>query len=403
MSDTDWPSEEGASALDMLKDVKKTTTPEAPKAPPKPKDKTVTKDKTKTKDKDKTPATPAAPVGPDPALLQRAREALAKARAEATPGKPLVLPPEALLIVGTDIPDPDNKDELADPERLKYPLDESWVQVFTAFGWREDPAVFVEREGCAFLVDGRGRTTHAREANKRGANVQALAIESELSAAADLALIKEMLNAYRRDDTFMTKARKAKRLFDRLSEGKEENYSAAYAQVALAMKVGSDQAVKNWIAILNAPAKIQKVADEGRIAASSLIPLLRKDLAPEHQVAILEEALEMGETSVAQIRARVSNFVEGGENKPSGSPGAGGTRGPSQPDFVKGAPPKKRLLEKLTQRVLKGETAPTDEQRLVIKGIRFAVFGETPPEPIASALRALLKEAEAKKQKKVKE
>jgi hypothetical protein len=336
--------------------------------------------------------------GPSPAQLDRiARSKIAwgKALASAKPGRSVEMDPGDLLILGLDVPD-DAGDVLTDPDRIVADLDPQWVSVLAGFGWpRGSRSVLVVlRDGAPYIVDGRTLTRHTRKANEeRKAKglpmILAQVQEGEGLEASDLALTASILNAYRMDDTPMGQARRAARLYARHQD---------YGVVALSMKVTSDQQVKNWVALASAAPSIQKAVEKGDITASAVVPLLRRDLKPEHQVKLLKEALEVGQTGVNEVRARVKNFLQEGDAGDEGA-GAGGSL-PAGPGFVKGVPPKKRFTSKLIDKIMSEQPAGGPETGsdidIALRTMRFVALGEAPPKILSGHVQSLLN-SEAKR------
>jgi ParB family chromosome partitioning protein len=72
--------------------------------------------------------------------------------------------PDNLIIIGLDTDD--GPEHPLYDERVKLPLDESTVLNIMAIGVKE-PVLVRKTDGNPEVVDGRRRTMHAREANRR--------------------------------------------------------------------------------------------------------------------------------------------------------------------------------------------------------------------------------------------
>jgi ParB-like chromosome segregation protein Spo0J len=135
--------------------------------------------------------------------------------------------PATLTIIGLDTDDgPEH--QLWD-ERIKDPLNESMVKNIMALGVIEPIIVVVEGSGDsrrAVVVDGRGRTRHAREANRllkeRGEPGLVVPVVAEKGMSEkDQQLLAVSLNEIRRDDPTMVKAAKAARMKQRGSSSQD--------------------------------------------------------------------------------------------------------------------------------------------------------------------------------------
>ena len=128
--------------------------------------------------------------------------------------------PDDLTIVGLDTPHKAGEHHLWD-ERINLPLDENMVLNIMALGVQESVRVEVEKTKgngkCAYVVDGRRRVMHAREANRRLKKqgeppVRVPVIAERNTEEKDLSMLTVALNEIRLDDPMMVKAAKASRM-----------------------------------------------------------------------------------------------------------------------------------------------------------------------------------------------
>lgn len=207
--------------------------------------------------------------------------------------------PEDLMIVT------DPKHFLYD-ERVKLPLDENMVRNIMAFGVKE--AILINKDGDNLLVvNGRQRTTHAVEANKRlreqGKEAMKVKVLLEKGTEADLFGITAFTNEFRRDDSPIGKAAKAQKLID-LGKTEEE--------VRVVFGV-SKATLDNWLALNNASAPVRKAVEGGRVsatAAAAIAQLPREQQEPELEKAIAAGTATVRETRIAVQKAKGKDVKE---------------------------------------------------------------------------------------------
>lgn len=192
-----------------------------------------------------------------------------------------LMKPEDVTIIGVDTDDgPEH--HLYD-ERIKWALEENTVLDMMCRGVKVP--IEVTKDGDkAIVVDGRRRTMHAREANKRlaakGAPTLRIRVLPPVSGEArDLLGSMVALNEHREDDSPLNRAKKAKRLLE---------YGHTETEIAVICKV-TPQAVRNWLNLLSLDPSVQKAVERGDLAASAAVEL--KDLPKAEQKESLEELL----------------------------------------------------------------------------------------------------------------
>jgi len=148
----------------------------------------------------------------------------------------------------------------------RHQIDEAMVRNIMCLGVKEP--VLVSKDGDRLrVVDGRRRVLHAVEANKRltkqGEPPLEIPVMLEKGDDEHLASVMVSLNEMRRDDTPLTKARKAA---SQISRG------VPRAQVLVSFGVTS-RTLSDWLLLVTLSAPVQKAVEVGLLSASAAAPL----------------------------------------------------------------------------------------------------------------------------------
>lgn len=200
--------------------------------------------------------------------------------------------PEKLVIIGLDTDD--GPEHPLYDERVKLPVDEQFVQLMIAKGFKS--TISVRKNGpLAEVVAGRQRVKTAREANKRlrelHKGLDADALEKVLikvkcmpeggdDTEAEEAGYYE--NSYRFDDPPLIQSNKIKRYLDR---GNSEKDAALIFHCSV-------QHIKNMMRLHDLDASVRKAVERGDLKAAAAAPLA--DLTREDQKVALEKLLAEG-------------------------------------------------------------------------------------------------------------
>lgn len=201
--------------------------------------------------------------------------------------------PEKLVIVGVDCPD-EQRPELADPDRNRIPIDQEMVKSIALHGVRV-PIVIRKFRGDehVYVVAGRRRVIHAREANKHHAGDAPILVPCVPDDNPDPVVSFTVENEFRVDSTPLAKARHAARLKVR---GKSDADICALYGI-------KKQALVNWWALLESPPAVQTAVEEGRITATVGAEIAKVE--PSKQQEALEAAIAAGRGSEAQEAVRL--------------------------------------------------------------------------------------------------
>ena len=220
------------------------------------------------------------------------------------------LRPEDLVIIGLDTKD--GPEHPLYDERIFKPLNEGTILNMMALGVQQTVNVVVG-EGKPIVYDGRRRTMHAREANKRlrAAGEEPITVRCEAKNGKKVSenLLAEAmisLNELRENDDVLVKAAKAERMRARGSSD---------ARIAVVFGV-TIQAVRAWAKLSGLAPAVQDAVRDGRVSAHAAAEL--SDLPKNEQLAKLEEILASGVKPTAnEIKHRVKPEPSG-EPRPSG-------------------------------------------------------------------------------------
>lgn len=198
----------------------------------------------------------------------------------------------------------DKKHHLYDP-RVEEDVQESVVESIMYRGVVEPIIVWKDPEtGETCVVDGRGRTKAAREANKRlkkqGQPIKLVKAIIERGDPKNLMAVMVMANEGRTDVTATGRANMAKRL---LEMGHDES------TVAIVLHC-SGSGLKNYLALLDCTAAVREAVEKGLIPATQAYKLSKLD--PEEQRATLAKMLKAaGGVKGKHARAKKMRQVTG--------------------------------------------------------------------------------------------
>ena len=184
-------------------------------------------------------------------------------------------------------------------ERKDYPIDKQKLAYNVEHGLVGSVLTAVRDKSSAkpFIVDGRQRTKHIREANRlrKEQGLEPWMVEVRVihgMGLEDAADLMETLNSFRTDDNLMVLARKALRRFERLKsslkEGEEFNKKEAVASTAIIFNV-STQTVTQRLLALTACDEAQAACEAGKIGFGDLVEIAKLE-TKELQLAKLEDA-----------------------------------------------------------------------------------------------------------------
>ena len=217
--------------------------------------------------------------------------------------------PEDLVIVT------DPKSPLYD-ERGELPVDEALVLniMFAPDGVPQGvlEPILVARNpesGKVEVVDGRGRTKAAREANKRlkKQGMEPIRVPGMPQRANSHRLMGMLMSAneHRRDDTPLGRAKKAQRYIDL---GRDEGEVATIFGISKA-------SVKNMLSLLDAPAAVKSAVEAGKITASDGYKLSKLEPAEarEKVAELIEKAPRTPGKKRSKNAKKARDIVRGAE------------------------------------------------------------------------------------------
>lgn len=195
----------------------------------------------------------------------------------------------------------DEAHPLYDPRAVEPP-DSTLVESMLSLASNDEPMGvlepvlgYVNDEDQVIIIDGRRRTTAAREANKRlkGKYTILLPVLPREGSADDL--FEVMLGTFiRKDDSPLEKARKAGTL---LGKGRDVK------QVAAVMGCTA-QTIRNFKQLLSCTPQVQKAVEKGQIGATIIKEI--HDLEPEKQNELVAKMIEAGKTGGRVAKAKVA-------------------------------------------------------------------------------------------------
>lgn len=174
----------------------------------------------------------------------------------------LMVPPEDLVILGVD--EKDEKSPLND-ERTKLPIDEDMVDTVMRHGVKKD--ILCRRNpatGKYEVVDGRQRTVHAREANRRliAKGEQPIMVPVRVDKGSDDLMFELQIILNRHvESTPLMNARTMEKLFNR---------SGSKAETCRVCRI-SGSTFDDWMALLQMDDEVHKAVDEGRISSNQAL------------------------------------------------------------------------------------------------------------------------------------
>lgn len=197
------------------------------------------------------------------------------------------------------VADPSDLVIAADPSHplydhtARHEIEETLVLNIMALGVRQAVTVAKGEDDRFYVVDGRRRVIHAREANRRlkdmGEPPLLVPIAAEKGSEEAQGLVMVSLNEQRKDDTVLTKARKAEQLRSR---------GVAEDKIRLAFGVDA-KTLSHWSTLLDLAAPVQAAVDAGQISAHAALPLAK--LPKAQQKEALGALLERGESGGKKI------------------------------------------------------------------------------------------------------
>lgn len=203
------------------------------------------------------------------------------------------IPPGKLIVVGVDCLDSD-RPELADPDRIRLPIDPALVTSIAEFGIRT-PIIVKKFRGDdrVFVVAGRRRVLHAREANKHAKGDAEILVPCVPDTASDSLASFTIENEFRINNTTLMRARQAAR-------HRERGWDDEKIARTFGVKPG---ALSLWWALLESPPFVQTAVEEGRITATVGAEIAKVE--PSKQPEALEAAIAAGRGAEAQEAVRL--------------------------------------------------------------------------------------------------
>lgn len=208
--------------------------------------------------------------------------------------------PYRVTIIGRDTTHGAGDHPLYDERALRDP-DETRVRNIRTYGVKE--TVKVRKNGrdedgqdVLEVIDGRGRTIDCREAydraEKAGEEPPLLKVEIERSDEDTQVGIMISMNEQRAEDTPMNRARKAVRVLA---------MNRSVDDVANMFGV-TTKTIDNWRKLVTLSKKVQKAIDQGKIAASAALPLIKLSHQGQDEKLseLLEDAKENGKKPTAR-------------------------------------------------------------------------------------------------------
>lgn len=213
--------------------------------------------------------------------------------------------PKNLLIAGIDTTEGVTESFLVDDDKPRFKIDPAMVASMVTHGVIE-PITVRSIEGKLYVVKGRRRVLHAREAEKRGnKKVPVPYILEEGGDTIDAKMADVISNGFRAGHSEMAQARKARHMLDCGEDA---------GKVAAALGVSKSTLV-NRLKLLDLSKKVQKAVDEGRVSVMAALELHGLDTEKQ------EEALEKLETDGSK-RGQAKNAAKtAGKSKAAGSEG----------------------------------------------------------------------------------
>ena len=201
--------------------------------------------------------------------------------------------------------DPDSfviQDDPAGPyydKRIELPLIPEMVANIVAIGVRET-VVMTEHEGKTYVVSGRQRAKHWREACKvwkeRGEPVKPLPCAISRLKPEVASIVNTSCNTFRQDESMMTRITNA---VHALALGTSED------DVCMANGISKAQ-LKNWLKADSLCAPVKKAIDNGQVTVTAATKL--SDLPAAEQKEKLDEIISSGvKPTVAAVKRAAKN------------------------------------------------------------------------------------------------
>ena len=193
--------------------------------------------------------------------------------------------PLLVLVAGLDFTEEEEPELYTQfyDERIRLPLNEQMIESIMNYGVREPCECVVLSDERIIISSGRQRTRHLREATQRVTSgdrrkLPVIGVKGSEVVLNEAALIGEMLNHYRQDDSVLTKADKATRLID------VRGYTVK--QVALAFGV-TEQTIGEYRKIAGLSKAARTAVERGQLAPSAAAKLAK--LSKEEQASVVEQ------------------------------------------------------------------------------------------------------------------
>lgn len=192
--------------------------------------------------------------------------------------------PGSLLIAGIDTEEGPSDSFLVDEDKPRFKLDPTMTASIITHGVI-DPVTVRSIDGKLYIVKGRRRILHAREAEKRAKkNIDVPYILQDGGDTQDAKVEDIISNSFRVGHSVMAQARKAKHL---LSVGEDEGRVAAMLGI-------SKSTLVNRLKMLDLAPKVQKMVEEGKVAPMGALELVK--LPADEQVDAAEKMVAGSKT-----------------------------------------------------------------------------------------------------------
>lgn len=213
--------------------------------------------------------------------------------------------PKNLLISGIDTDEGVTDSYFVDDDKPRFKLDPAMVASVVTHGIIE-PVTVREVDGKLYVVKGRRRVLHAREAEKRGnKKIPVPYILEDGGDTVDAKMADIISNGFRAGHSEMAQARKAKHMLDAGEDA---------GRVAAALGV-SKSTLANRLKLLDLTKATQKAIDDGRLSVMAALELHGLD-ADKQAEAVAK--LESGGSKRGQAQAAAKGR---GKLKAAGSEG----------------------------------------------------------------------------------
>jgi ParB family chromosome partitioning protein len=199
-------------------------------------------------------------------------------------------------------------------ERIGLDLDDNFVKNIMVYGINT-PVLCRDEAGRTVVVDGRQRVRAAREANHRfsAAGEIQLKVPVVFINGSDKRVQGIMISAneQRRDDTVLTKAKKAARML--AMTGSKEEVAIAFGKTTVT--------INSWLRLVNAVSDVHEAIEAGLISATAGVEL--SALPRDEQIAALTDLLKAQKGSTSNpsskpVSAKAVKAAKGGRKQQEG-------------------------------------------------------------------------------------